>query len=664
MESRRYQVDLACQDTCQWLFETLPFKQWKDRIDLEINNGILWIKGHPGVGKSTLTKHAFRYCTKEFDSNRIASFFFNAGGDPLQKSQFGMLRAILVQLLEVDNPGLADQVIPSFLKKKARHGEAELEWETGELKEFLLQHYTRRQPKDTLLFIDALDECDDSDMQDVLNFLRSLAEKAIESDSTLRIFLSSRHYRIPMNLEKKLDLVVEKLPEHDNDIRKYIKSQLKPTTADIRKQIFEKSQHIFLWVVVVIRLLNDEFQSSEWGRILNDLPNDLDVLFSAILNKERPEKDKKTTVLIFQWVLFSVTNLKPEELYFAVIAGTSPNTLCPWDRSQLTVDHIESFISNASRGLLEIVDESQLKVKTVQFIHQSVSDFLTQDQFQVLRGLDPTLSPNIIGASHDRLASCCRAYIMQRELTSLVTSFTEGVSQRAILIEGLEAFPFYASASAVLFTHSNKAQANGIPQNSLLQQLGKHDKFELFQVWQEMRTMLSQISIGAQPLYELARRGYYHLVKVLVTELGADVNAQGGDYGTALIAAVLFNQKEVVSLLLQHGARVNAEGGLFGTALIGAAHSGHTELARVLLQNGADVNARDSTGRSARDRAEIGGNEDIVELLDSWGASLSLGEAMNYGCFPFSRVGQDSSGPDNVRRKRICNRIPYCDRLA
>lgn len=610
MESRRYQVDLACQDTCQWLFETLPFKQWKDRIDLEINNGILWIKGHPGVGKSTLTKHAFRYCTKEFDSNRIASFFFNAGGDPLQKSQFGMLRAILVQLLEVDNPGLADQVIPSFLKKKARHGEAELEWETGELKEFLLQHYTRRQPKDTLLFIDALDECDDSDMQDVLNFLRSLAEKAIESDSTLRIFLSSRHYRIPMNLEKKLDLVVEKLPEHDNDIRKYIKSQLKPTTADIRKQIFEKSQHIF------------------------------------------------------QWVLFSVTNLKPEELYFAVIAGTSPNTLCPWDRSQLTVDHIESFLSNASRGLLEIVDESQLKVKTVQFIHQSVSDFLTQDQFQVLRGLDPTLSPNIIGASHDRLASCCRAYIMQRELTSLVTSFTEGVSQRAILIEGLEAFPFYASASAVLFTHSNKAQANGIPQNSLLQQLGKHDKFELFQVWQEMRTMLSQISIGAQPIYELARRGYYHLVKVLVTELGADVNAQGGDYGTALIAAVLFNQKEVVSLLLQHGARVNAEGGLFGTALIGAAHSGHTELAKVLLQNGADVNARDSTGRSARDRAEIGGNEDIVELLDSWGASLSLGEAMNYGCFPFSRVGQDSSGPDNVRRKRICNRIPYCDRLA
>jgi hypothetical protein len=253
---------------------------------------------------------------------------------------------------------------------------------------------------------------------------------------------------------------------------------------------------------------------------------------------------------------------------------------------------------------------------------------------------------------------------MQRELTSLVTSFTEGVSQRAILIEGLEAFPFYAIALAVLFTHSNKAQANGIPQNSLLQQLGKHDKFELFQVWQEMRTMLSQISIGAQPLYELARRGYYHLVKVLVTELGADVNAQGGDYGTALIAAVLFNQKEVVSLLLQHGARVNAEGGLFGTALIGAAHSGHTELARVLLQNGADVNARDSTGRSARDRAEIGGNEDIVELLDSWGASLSLGEAMNYCCFPFSRVGQDSSGPDNVRRKRICNRIPYCDRLA
>jgi hypothetical protein len=501
MDSRRYQVDLACSDTCQWLFETLPFKQWKDRTDLESNNGILWIKGHPGVGKSTLTKHAFRYCTKEFDSNRIASFFFNARGDALQKSQLGMLRALLVQLLEGGNLALADQVIPSFLKKKARHGEAEWEWETGELKEFLLQHYTQRQPKGALLFIDALDECNDSDMQAVLNFLRSLAEKAIESDSTLRICLASRHYRIPMNLEKKLDLVVEKQPEHDNDIRKYIKLELKPTTADIQKQIFEKSHHIFLWVVVVIRLLNDEFQPSEWGKILNDLPNDLDALFSAILNKKRPEKDKKTTVLIFQWVLFSKTRLKPEELYFAVIAGTSPHTLCPWDRSQLTMDNIESFISNASRGLLEIVDGRELKIQTVQFIHQSVSYFLTRDQHQVLGGLDPTLSPSVIGASHDRLACCCKVYIMQRGLISLVTTkFTEGDSRRAsILIEDLEAFPFGAYASGTLFTHSNEAQAKGIPQNSLLQQLVKHDKFELFQVWQEIQKTLSHMPVGSRP---------------------------------------------------------------------------------------------------------------------------------------------------------------------
>ncbi|KAK4220401.1 hypothetical protein QBC38DRAFT_404939, partial [Podospora fimiseda] len=48
---------------------------------------------------------------------------------------------------------------------------------------------------------------------------------------------------------------------------------------------------------------------------------------------------------------------------------------------------------------------------------------------------------------------------------------------------------------------------------------------------------------------------------------GADVNAQGGEYGNALQAASEAGHQEIVKLLLDKGADVNAQGGEYGNAL-------------------------------------------------------------------------------------------------
>ncbi|KAK4117923.1 hypothetical protein N657DRAFT_584570, partial [Parathielavia appendiculata] len=57
----------------------------------------------------------------------------------------------------------------------------------------------------------------------------------------------------------------------------------------------------------------------------------------------------------------------------------------------------------------------------------------------------------------------------------------------------------------------------------------------------------------------------------LLLDNGADVNAQGGQYGTALQAAASKGEMEIVRLLLDNGADVNAQGGEYGTALQAAA---------------------------------------------------------------------------------------------
>ena len=96
MDNRLNNVALPQHDTCNWLFETPEFTKWKDLADIQDHNGVLWIKGHPGVGKSTLMKHTLSYCKENFENYAIASYFFNARGAVLERSPLGLMRSLLI----------------------------------------------------------------------------------------------------------------------------------------------------------------------------------------------------------------------------------------------------------------------------------------------------------------------------------------------------------------------------------------------------------------------------------------------------------------------------------------------------------------------------------------------------------------------------------------
>ncbi|KAI1307434.1 ankyrin repeat-containing domain protein [Xylaria venustula] len=93
-----------------------------------------------------------------------------------------------------------------------------------------------------------------------------------------------------------------------------------------------------------------------------------------------------------------------------------------------------------------------------------------------------------------------------------------------------------------------------------------------------------------------------HEVDIDVLELlikhGADVNAVGGEYGTALQAACAANDNyetpvlDVVKLLIEHGADVHLQGGIFGSVWHAAAHEEmHDDsLLQLLLDRGVDIN--------------------------------------------------------------------------
>ncbi|KAF4554160.1 Ankyrin repeat-containing protein 28 [Elsinoe fawcettii] len=109
------------------------------------------------------------------------------------------------------------------------------------------------------------------------------------------------------------------------------------------------------------------------------------------------------------------------------------------------------------------------------------------------------------------------------------------------------------------------------------------------------------------------------MIKLLM-KYGADVNAVGGEFGTALQAACFAGDLEIVQFLVQQGADINAHQGSDGSGLRNASIRGHENVVRFLLDRGAKVDIPDSTHSSALQGAASENRIRIAELLLLHGA--------------------------------------------
>lgn len=93
--------------------------------------------------------------------------------------------------------------------------------------------------------------------------------------------------------------------------------------------------------------------------------------------------------------------------------------------------------------------------------------------------------------------------------------------------------------------------------------------------------------------------GHETIIRLLIDN-HADVNAQGGYFGTALQAASAEGHIDIVLLLFENHANVNARGGYFGTAQMAAYAEGHEKVATFLNQFRADFRTNPNTNIRTR----------------------------------------------------------------
>ncbi|KAK7994616.1 hypothetical protein PG991_016204 [Apiospora marii] len=160
----------AHEKTFQWIFEDFstinPEKKTSNYLEwLRHGDGIFWISGKPGAGKSTLMKFISQHKkTKEALSTWshgkpviLASHFFWAAGTSMQKSRQGLLRTLLFDILR-QQPGLIKQLCPERWEQSTEQIRLE-DWGIPELSRILqrIGHLKSLEAK-MCFFVDGLDE--------------------------------------------------------------------------------------------------------------------------------------------------------------------------------------------------------------------------------------------------------------------------------------------------------------------------------------------------------------------------------------------------------------------------------------------------------------------------------------------------------------------------
>ncbi|GAB1317667.1 hypothetical protein MFIFM68171_07877 [Madurella fahalii] len=559
IDARQMTIKKAHAHTCKWLLEAPEYLDWVNPSKLGEHHGFLWIKGKPGAGKSTLMKFALADAHKMKDKI-VISFFFNARGDDLEKSTVGMYRSLLLQLLE-RLPVFQD--VFNSLGLRTWNGRCH-QWSIEALKALLEEVVQGLGEVSVTCFIDALDECDESQVRDMVSFFEHIGEMATKTTPPIRfkVCFSSRHYP-HITIGRGLGLVLEGREEHSNDIARYLDSQLKighsKLAEQIRADLRKKASGVFMWVVLVIEILNKEHDS---GRIhalrrrLRDIPGDLHELFRNILMRDHHNRSE--LLLCIQWVLFARQPLKPEQLYFAILSGVEPEALSEWNPDEITAAVMKRFVLNSSKGLAEV---TKSKSPTVQFIHESVKDFLLKENG--LREIWSDLGGNFEGASQERLKQCCLSYISIDIATSLeiAGSLPTANTQKAAELRqsANEKFPFLEYATRNVLYHADAAEEGGISQIDFLQSFQLTSWIKLDNLFE--RHEVRRCTAKASFLYILSERDMPALIRSLPSKQSC-FEVEDERYGTPFFAALATDSNKAVESFVELYSEMQSQGSL------------------------------------------------------------------------------------------------------
>ena len=490
---------------------------------------------------------------------------------------------------------------------------------------------SRLENRSFTCFIDALDEGDEQQIADMIQCFEDLAKNAARDKIRLRICFSSRHYPY-VDVNHCVRVTLEDQTGHTHDMASYVESHLQFSMSRVlRKQLVDKASGVFLWVVLVVDVLNKEFRRGGFAleTRLNEIPSGLGDLFKDILIRDGD--NKIDLLLCLSWILFSRRPLTPSEFYHAMWSGLAVRghglaDQCMPNAAATGFDkRAELSVISSSKGLAETTKSEQ---PVVQFIHESVRDFLIKDH-----GIAEIWPDFRELQSHENMKQYCAFYLNQKAIGEFLEMSSEPSTK--VADEVARQYPFLEYASKHILTHADAA-AEHEPQDHFLSSFPRSRWIMVSNALE--RDWFCHYAKETRLIYILAERGLPKLIRTRLTQESGCERVEAERYKYPLFAA--FAAKSCASVYALLGSSsVNpkdfdaaSEGfrSLFlhsgyktFSPLTWAASLGLEAIIHLLIRQGTKVNEADGNGETAFSHARGGRHDHLAEWLFKLGASTN-----------------------------------------
>lgn len=393
-------IPKAHEQTLAWIFDPKN-SNGKGALLLEWlrgGQGIFWVSGKPGSGKSTLMKFLADSPQTQVELSQwsreksviTTSHYFWWSGTAMQKSQEGLLRTILHGVFR----RCPDLIQSTCYRRWASlsdeaSDEEDRHWSLDELRSVFKSIARHPELKVKFcIFVDGLDEYD-GDHAAICDTFKSL----VGSSPDIKMCVSSRPWN---EFQQAFGLSRWSIYVHDltrEDIRRYARSRLSehpswgkvaersPEVRELIELIVQRAEGVFLWVFLVTKRLRDGLNNhdslTDLIRRVESFPPDLEKFFRDMLESvDNFYHEKMSTTLQIALTAKEPLNLSIyafHEQEFDVGPDYAINLpISKFSDELIQEQHatIQHRLNGWCKGLMEVHGHS------VHFLHRTVVDFL------------------------------------------------------------------------------------------------------------------------------------------------------------------------------------------------------------------------------------------------------------------------------------------------
>lgn len=494
MQERAHQIETAHEQTYEWVLQSQVKKghRWDDVVTWLSSNTerrrIYWISGKPGSGKSTLMRFLGERLNVQDHmlpwaqgcSVIRASYFSWSPGNVLQKSLAGLLRSLLLQILE-RKPNMIFEAIDDTRWIAAQQPSITLaDWNTFELLSSLQRCILGLQKLfiKVLFFVDGLDEfeCADEIRQQLIGTFKRLA-----CAGNVKIFLSGRPWNIFLDSFRDIPQIrLEDLTRDDINLYvrenflnhprfQYLLSCDQKTAEALIFAVTDKAEGVFLWVRLVVRDLLKGIRDGDdirtLFRKLEEIPADLNNYFRRLFSSIDPQHMREASIIL-QTALHEehdFVSLHPLRLLdlsfinesspdFALAGSFNHHKISMNDREGLIfrLDSTIRRLNSRCMGLLECTYNPDNFFDL--FCDKPTLELQDTSLYQGLK-FEPSIysivfdGPNLLRSfmlTVDFLHRCCRDFLLSSDIQSLLHQHTGGQYDVRMLIVNARVSQFLA----------------------------------------------------------------------------------------------------------------------------------------------------------------------------------------------------------------------------